>query len=167
MTEAPLEVDLSLARRDVVIEARFSLQGGECLALVGPSGAGKTTVLEAIAGLAPAAPGSVRIGGHVVTGIESARLCGVALVRQPTTLFPHLCVSDNIFYGVAARARPRGGELASILDTVGLAGLGGTSPLALSGGQRQRVALARAIMRPFGVLLLDEPFSALDSESAR
>ncbi|MGH9291904.1 MAG: ABC transporter ATP-binding protein, partial [Acidimicrobiales bacterium] len=167
--EAPphLDVAISLRRRSAVVETSFRLGAGERLSLVGPSGAGKTTVLEAIAGLVRPDRGFVRVSGCEIDGIDAARRAGVALVRQPTSLFPHLSVAENICYGLPDRARPAGGALAALLGSVGLEGLDRASPLELSGGQRQRVAFARAIARPFSVLLLDEPFSALDDESTR
>jgi ABC-type sulfate/molybdate transport systems ATPase subunit len=162
-----LAVDLTVARRTFSVRAAFVLRGGERLALFGPSGAGKTTLLEAIAGLLPPSKGESRLGDVVVSLPPSPKQRAIApshravgrvsLVRQPTTLFPHLDVASNIAYGSSLKERAR--ELMSLL---GLEGLATAHPVQLSGGQAQRVALARALARPFELLLLDEPMSAMD-----
>jgi len=169
VTAAPaslLEVDLEIARREIRVRAAFGLQAGQRLAIFGTSGAGKTTILESIAGLTELNRGSVRIDGRLVAG----RLKGetplaprhrqVALVRQPTTLFPHLTVEQNVAYG--ARRSPTRGVVAELLERLELDVLARARGAALSGGQRQRVALGRALASPFRVLLLDEPLSAVD-----
>ena len=166
-TPAPLlEVDLEVERRQVTVKAGFGIQGGERLAIFGTSGAGKTTILESIAGLTRLSRGNVRIDGKLVAGIvrgEAAlepRARQVALVRQPTTLFPHLTVEQNVAYGVrSSTARSR---VAELLDRLELTTLARARGAALSGGQRQRVALGRALASQFRVLLLDEPLSAVD-----
>ena len=163
-----LEADFEVLRRSMTVTARLSVAGGGRLALYGPSGAGKTTILEAIAGLTPLHRGSVHIAGSLVarpwrrdrrrTAGETvpARRRGVGLVRQPTTLFPHLTVEQNVAYGTA------GADVARLLADLGLRELRGARPAALSGGQRQRAALGRALASEFCVLLLDEPLSAVD-----
>ncbi|HEX6238712.1 MAG TPA: ABC transporter ATP-binding protein [Acidimicrobiales bacterium] len=138
---------------------------GTVVALLGPSGCGKTTLLRTIAGLERPDAGEVRIGERVVAGPsvhvppERRR---VGMVFQDWALFPHLTVAQNVGYGLPRghRAGPRVDEA---LAMVGLAGLGDRSPTTLSGGQQQRVALARALAPQPGVLLLDEPFSNLDT----
>ncbi|HEX6419099.1 MAG TPA: ABC transporter ATP-binding protein [Acidimicrobiales bacterium] len=138
---------------------------GAVVALLGPSGCGKTTLLRSIAGLERLDAGEVRIGGRVVSGPgrhvppERRR---VGMVFQDWALFPHLSVAQNVGYGLP-RAQRNGGRVAAALAMVGLAGMGDRSPTTLSGGQQQRVALARALAPQPGVLLLDEPFSNLDS----
>jgi ABC-type Fe3+/spermidine/putrescine transport system ATPase subunit len=161
-----LEVDLEVQRRQVTVRAGFALGTGERLAIFGTSGAGKTTILESIAGFVRLSSGKVRVDGRLIAGkakgetaIE-ARHRQVALVRQPTTLFPHLTVEENVAYGIRhSRAR---GRTAELLERLGLSSLARARGAALSGGQRQRVALGRALASPFRVLLLDEPLSAVD-----
>ena len=174
-----LEADFAVARRSFDVAAQLSLAPGERLSLFGPSGAGKTTCLEAIAGTAPLRTGQVHLDGLLVNTAKAKRPRrgalveqpaelrhrGVAVIRQPTTLFPHLSVRKNVTYGLGARAHSRGGALEELLERVGLGDLAWAMPDALSGGQRQRACLARAIARPFRALLLDEPFSAVDATS--
>jgi ABC-type sulfate/molybdate transport systems ATPase subunit len=161
-----LEVDLEVERRAVTVRAGFRLGAGQRLAIFGTSGAGKTTILESIAGLTRLSRGNVRIGGRLVAGRlkrETAlapRDRQVALVRQPTTLFPHLTVEQNVAYGV--RHSPARSHISDLLERLGLITLAQSRGAALSGGQRQRVALGRALASPFRVLLLDEPLSAVD-----
>jgi ABC-type sulfate/molybdate transport systems ATPase subunit len=166
-TTAPLlEVDLEVERRQVTVEARFGLEACERLALFGTSGAGKTTILESIAGLTHLRRGTIRVEGKLVAGKQrgeatlEARHRQVALVRQPTTLFPHLTVEQNVAYGV--RHSPTRGRVSELLERLGLGALARARGAALSGGQRQRVALGRALASSFRVLLLDEPLSAVD-----
>jgi ABC-type sulfate/molybdate transport systems ATPase subunit len=161
-----LEVDLEVERRAVTVRAGFRLGAGQRLAIFGTSGAGKTTILESIAGLTRLSRGNVRIGGRLVAGRlkrETAlapRDRQIALVRQPTTLFPHLTVEQNVAYGV--RHSPARSHISDLLERLGLITLAQSRGAALSGGQRQRVALGRALASPFRVLLLDEPLSAVD-----
>jgi ABC-type sulfate/molybdate transport systems ATPase subunit len=161
-----LEVDLEVERRAVTVRAGFRLGAGQRLAIFGTSGAGKTTILESIAGLTRLSRGNVRIGGRLVAGRlkrETAlapRDRQIALVRQPTTLFPHLTVEQNVAYGV--RHSPARSHISDLLERLGLITLAQSRAAALSGGQRQRVALGRALASPFRVLLLDEPLSAVD-----
>jgi ABC-type sulfate/molybdate transport systems ATPase subunit len=163
---ALVSVDLEVKRRNVLVQAKFLLDPGERLAIFGTSGAGKTTILESIAGLTSLSRGQIRVDGRLVAGKAKGepklapRDRQVALVRQPTTLFPHLTVEENVGYGIRrSRGRTR---LAELLDRLGLSSLARARGAALSGGQRQRVALGRALASPFRVLLLDEPLSAID-----
>lgn len=161
-----VEVDLEVARRDVTVVAAFDLEAGRRLAIFGTSGAGKTTILESIAGLTALSRGTVRIDGKLVAGKTKGesplapRDRRVALVRQPTTLFPHLTVEQNVTYGI--RRSKSSGRASELLERLDLTSLAGARGAALSGGQRQRVALGRALASPFRVLLLDEPLSAVD-----
>ncbi|MDP1819374.1 MAG: ABC transporter ATP-binding protein [Acidimicrobiales bacterium] len=138
---------------------------GAIIALLGPSGCGKTTLLRTIAGLEQADAGTIVVGGRRVSGggapvaPEHRR---IGMVFQDWALFPHLDVAANVGYGLPRRERT-GRRIEEALELVGLAGLGKRRPCTLSGGQQQRVALARAIAPQPAVLLLDEPFSNLDT----
>jgi iron(III) transport system ATP-binding protein len=147
-----------------VDDASFGVAEGETLALLGPSGCGKTTLLRLLTGLTPADGGSVFLAGETLSGPgvhvapERRR---VGMVFQDWALFPHLTVEKNVAYGLAAAD---GGRAREALELVGLADLGDRYPQDLSGGQAQRVAVARALAPRPRVLLLDEPFSNLDTE---
>jgi sulfate transport system ATP-binding protein len=143
---------------------------GEFLALLGPSGSGKTTLLRVIAGLETPDEGSVSLDGEDFLAI-SARQRRVGMVFQSYALFRHMTVSQNIAFGLKVRPaaeRPKRAEIAArvekLLSLVQLEGLGKRYPAQLSGGQQQRVALARALAIEPRVLLLDEPFGALDAK---
>ena len=149
----------------VPLAARFDCQPGELVALVGPSGSGKSTLLRCIAGLMHPAEGRVACGEQVwfdtAAGIRLApQQRRVGLVFQHYALFPHLSALDNV---ALASSRPQARAHADeLLRRLGLDGLAARRPAELSGGQQQRVALARALAREPDVLLLDEPFSAVD-----
>jgi thiamine transport system ATP-binding protein len=140
------------------------LAPAEIVAILGPSGSGKSTLLATIAGVVPEVAGRVLVDGVDVTDLPIHRR-GIGMIFQEPLLFPHLSVADNVAYGLRRQGRSReaaaerAGEL---LDWVGLAAYGGRPIDELSGGQAQRVALARALAPNPAVLLLDEPFSALD-----
>jgi sulfate transport system ATP-binding protein len=143
---------------------------GEFLALLGPSGSGKTTLLRILAGLEFPEAGSIAIGG-VDMSDRPARDRQVGFVFQQYALFRHMTVADNIGFGLTVRprkTRPPRAEIdrrvAELLELVQLPALGGRYPAQLSGGQRQRVALARALAVEPRLLLLDEPFGALDAK---
>jgi sulfate/thiosulfate transport system ATP-binding protein len=134
-------------------------------ALLGPSGGGKSTLLRILAGLETADAGSVRIGGADVTGVP-ARERGIGFVFQHYAAFRHLTVADNVAFGLTVRRRPKKevrARVDELLALVRLDGLAGRYPAQLSGGQRQRMVLARALAIEPRVLLLDEPFGALDA----
>ena len=138
---------------------------GEFFALLGPSGCGKTTLLRTLAGLEPAAAGSVHIGRREVTRLEPGRR-RVSMVFQDYALFPHMTVTENVAYPLRVRGVPRAEREAVADRTTGslsLAGLSRRRPAQLSGGQQQRVALARAVAAGSELLLLDEPLSNLDA----
>lgn len=134
---------------------------GELAALLGPSGSGKTTLLRVIAGFERPDAGTVEIGGRAVVGpgtfVEPEHR-RIGMVFQDGALFPHLTVAKNVAFG-----GPREGRAEECLALVGLADRGGSYPHELSGGERQRVALARALAMDPEVVLLDEPFAALDA----
>jgi sulfate transport system ATP-binding protein len=147
----------------------LAIESGELLALLGPSGCGKTTLLRTIAGLEFPDRGRVRFEGRDVTAL-SARKRHVGFVFQHYALFNHLTVFDNVAFGLRVRGwfrRPRRAELeravSELLDLVQLGEFARRYPAQLSGGQRQRVALARALAVEPQILLLDEPFGALDA----
>lgn len=145
----------------------LDVPGGALAAVLGPSGCGKTTLLRVIAGFLRADAGTVVVGGRTLTGPgthlppENRR---VGIVPQEGALFPHLSVARNVAFGLTGRDRAeRRGRTDEMLDLVGLAGYGERMPHELSGGQQQRVALARALAPAPALVLLDEPFNALDS----
>ncbi len=150
----------SLAVDHVTLE----VAAGELVALLGPSGCGKTTLLRIIAGFITQTSGKVVIGGRRIDELPPARR-NVGIVFQNYALFPHMTVAENVGYGLAARGTDRNAarkRTAEMLDMVQLGHLADRLTKQLSGGQQQRVALARALAIEPRVLLLDEPFSALD-----
>ncbi|MEZ3160519.1 ABC transporter ATP-binding protein [Microbacterium sp. BWT-B31] len=155
-------------RLDVAVGA----EPGEVVAVMGPSGAGKSTLVAAIAGLVRLDDGAIAIDGRVVAsaGVHvSPADRGAVLLGQDARLFPHLSARENVAFGPRARGVPRtvaAREADEWLDRVGLGGWGGRRPAELSGGQQQRVALARALVTHPRVLLLDEPLTSLDAETA-
>ena len=155
-------------RGPIPLAARFSCRPGEVLALVGPSGSGKTTLLRAIAGVYAPRHGRIEVGGETWLDTEAGiewppYLRAVGMVFQSYALFPHMTALENI---VAAMdhmpASARRQRAVALLSQVHLSGLEDRRPAELSGGQQQRVAVARALARQPKVLLLDEPFSAVD-----
>lgn len=144
----------------------LDIREGELLALLGPSGCGKTTTLRMIAGFVAPTEGSVRFGERDVTALPVHRR-NVGMVFQGYALFPHLTVAGNIEFGLRVRgwdAERKRRKIEQMLRWVQLENLVERHPKALSGGQQQRVALARAMAVEPDVLLLDEPFSALDAK---
>jgi ABC-type sulfate/molybdate transport systems ATPase subunit len=165
-----LDVDIEVDRREFTVAARFRAGPGERLALFGMSGAGKTTVLEAIAGLVSPRRGHVVVAGRTLTSSEPPVAVPVwrrrvGLLRQDPALFPHLSVRENLLY--APGAGSRGAELADLAGRLGLDGLLDARPAALSGGQAHRAALARLLLAHCDTLLLDEPYTGLDAASGR
>jgi ABC-type sulfate/molybdate transport systems ATPase subunit len=162
-----LDADVEVDRRDFAVRAAVSVAPGERLALFGPSGAGKTTILEAIAGLVPVRRGRVVLHGRVLTSTARPRVAvptwqrRVGLLRQDPGLFPHLSVRANLGYARTA-GRDRDG-LAELAGLLGIAGLLPAMPARLSGGQAHRVALGRLLLADCDALLLDEPYSGLDA----
>jgi iron(III) transport system ATP-binding protein len=143
----------------------LEVPAGSLTAVLGPSGCGKTTLLRLLGGFEQAGGGSIRLGERVLcdTGTHVApERREIGFVPQEGALFPHLDVAANIGFGLP-RAQRRGGRVGELLELVGLVGLAQRLPHQLSGGQQQRVALARALAPEPGLVLLDEPFDALDA----
>jgi sulfate/thiosulfate transport system ATP-binding protein len=146
-------------------DVSVAIPEGSLTALLGPSGSGKSTLLRVIAGLEQPEAGQVLIAGEDVTS-RPARLRGVGMVFQHYAAFKHMSVWDNVAFGLTVRKRPRAeirARVQELLELVQLEGLAKRYPAQLSGGQRQRMALARALAVEPQVLLLDEPFGALDA----
>ncbi len=146
----------------------FRVEPGEFVTVLGPSGCGKTTLLRLIAGLEVPDEGTIRVAGRQVAGTGArfvgAHERGISVVPQGGALFPHLSVAQNVGFGLrAAGARERRKRVTEVLELVGLGRLARRRPHELSGGEQQRVARARAIAPGPRIILLDEPFSALDA----
>jgi molybdate transport system ATP-binding protein len=159
---AQLELDITVPLRAFSVDAALTV-AEETVALVGPSGAGKTTVLRAVAGLHRPAAGRIALDGDVwfdgARGIDRPpERRSVGLVFQEYALFPHMTVAANVGFGGR-------GRVDDLLGRLGIAQLAHEKPGRLSGGERQRVAVARALARDPAVLLLDEPLSALDAHT--
>lgn len=148
-----------------VCDIDLDVYSGELVALLGPSGSGKTTVLRIIAGLEGHDTGTVTIAGQESTGLD-ARARDIGFVFQHYALFKHMTVTDNVGFALKMRKVPKERIAARVADLLSLFRIGGLAaryPDELSGGQRQRVALARALAFEPRILLLDEPFGALDA----
>lgn len=153
------------------VDAAFTVEGGRCLALTGPSGAGKTTILRLLAGLRRPSSGRIELAGRTLfssaDGINippEQRGCG--FVFQDQALFPHLSVWRNVAFGLRGSSRAERRRTATeLLDRLGIADLADARVSEISGGEKQRTALARALAPRPAMLLLDEPLSALDVRS--
>ena len=144
----------------------FAIEKGKLVALLGPSGSGKTTILRMIAGLETPSFGDIYIDGKRVNDIPASKR-GIGFVFQNYALFRHMTVYENIAFGLKLQKVPRDEirkRVTELLEITGLAGLEKRYPNQLSGGQRQRVAFARALAPNPQVLLLDEPFAAIDAK---
>lgn len=145
------------------LEADLQIADGQLVSVIGPSGGGKSTLLEAIAGFLPVLSGSIFWNGKDITG-DAPGDRPVAMLFQEGNLFPHLTAAQNVGLGLHPNLRLDSAQekaVAAALTRVGLDGLAQRKPAGLSGGQRARVALARALVQKRGLLLLDEPFAAL------
>jgi molybdate transport system ATP-binding protein len=166
-----LEADVEVDRRDFAVRAAIRVAPGERLALFGPSGAGKTTILEVIAGLVAPRQGRVVLAGRVLTSTRRPVRAvppwqrRVGLLRQDPGLFPHLSVRRNLAYAPAAEAT--GADLVELAEVLGLGSLLSAMPARLSGGQAHRVALGRLLLARCDALLLDEPYTGLDASLRR
>jgi len=142
----------------------LAIEPSELIALLGPSGCGKTTLLQIIAGFLQPTAGEVRLDGNRIDHVPANRR-RVGMVFQNYALFPHLSVFENVAYGLRARRTPATATTAKVREMLALVKMTGFAdrlPSQLSGGQQQRIALARALAIEPGIVLLDEPFSALD-----
>ncbi|WP_088329158.1 ABC transporter ATP-binding protein [Lacimicrobium sp. SS2-24] len=162
------QISIAYQRQQVVKNFNLNLEAGEIGCLLGPSGCGKTSVLRAIAGFEPVQQGAISLHERQVSGAgrhlapENRR---VGMVFQDFALFPHLTVAENIGFGLSKwSSSERQSRIAELLELVELTEYAQRYSHALSGGQQQRVALARAMAPRPDILLLDEPFSSLDSE---
>lgn len=154
--------DAFVALRDVSLD----VEEREFVCFLGPSGCGKTTLLRAIAGLDIQTTGTIAQGGRDISALPPEER-DFGIVFQSYALFPNLTVRKNIAFGLENRGTPRAeidARVAALLETIGLAAHGDKYPAQISGGQQQRVALARALAPNPGLLLLDEPLSALDAK---
>ena len=146
-------------------DVSLDVHAGALTALLGPSGSGKSTLLRIVAGLERPDAGEIRLAGEDATPLPTQQR-GVGFVFQHYAAFKHMTVRDNIAFGLKVRKRPKAeisARVDELLALVQLQGFGGRYPAQLSGGQRQRMALARALAPEPRVLLLDEPFGALDA----
>ncbi|MEG2581995.1 ABC transporter ATP-binding protein, partial [Comamonas sp.] len=160
-------VSLGYGATIVVQNVSMRLDQGEIGCLLGPSGCGKTTLLRAIAGFEPVRAGQIDLQGRAVATVAQSvppQSRDIGMVFQDHALFPHLNVGDNIGFGLHRMTKnERAARVQEMLELVGLEGMGQRWPHALSGGQQQRVALARALAPKPSLLLMDEPFSSLDT----
>ena len=162
-----LTVEYELTDRQLLLVALWqvslTIRSGEFVVIVGPSGCGKTTLINAIAGLVKPSEGTIKVDGELVERPGPDR----AMVFQEYALLPWRTVLGNLKFGVEMQRKRRGSigqeELRAVVDMVGLTGFEGAFPHQLSGGMRQRVGLARALVAEPKVLLMDEPFAALDA----
>jgi NitT/TauT family transport system ATP-binding protein len=152
------------AAQPVLRNISFAIQRGELVCLIGRSGCGKSTLLKIVAGFFAPSQGQCLLDGKPIVKPGPDR----GVVFQEDALFPWLTVRENIVFGLRgdrAVRQARAGEVERLLDLVGLAGYGEYLPRALSGGMKQRVALARVLIRSPQLLLMDEPFGALDAQT--
>lgn len=150
-------------------DANLNVAAGECHAVLGPSGSGKSTLLNAILGVLPAESGRIRLDGVDLTGVPIEQR-GLGYVPQQLGLFPHLTVRDNLAYSARARGVPLGQfqpRIDKLVTATGIGALLDRQPSTLSGGERQRVGLVRALASQPRLVLLDEPFTALNTSLRR
>lgn len=159
---------LTLKRQQqLLLSLNETIAGGDILTIMGPSGSGKSTLLNWLTGMLPkgfSATGNLYLNGQLITDTAS-HMRRIGLLYQDPLLFPHLTVAGNISFAMPAGAKAqRQADISQALSQVGLAGLENRSPQSLSGGQQARVALLRVLLSQPKAILLDEPFSKLDSQ---
>ena len=162
--DAVIELGDKKDRFRAVDRISFDIKAGQFVCLLGPSGCGKSTLLGALAGHIPVAGGSLSLGGQAIQGPSSER----GLVFQQHTLFPWKRVIDNVAFGLKMKGVAKAERQARALELLRLVGLGGFEnkyPIQLSGGMQQRVEIARVLINQPQVLLMDEPFAALDAQT--
>ncbi|MBU6438078.1 MAG: molybdenum ABC transporter ATP-binding protein, partial [Betaproteobacteria bacterium] len=162
-----LQVDLHAQRASLAVQARFELRAGVITALIGRSGAGKTTVLHALAGLLAPSAGRIAWSDQVLFDAAArvnvpAHRRELGVVFQEGRLFPHLSVQGNLLYGARRSRRADGPQFDDVVQLLGIAPLLARRPHTLSGGERQRVAIGRALLSRPRALLMDEPLASLD-----
>lgn len=167
----PIEVQLQHIKKtfghyQASDDVNFAVEKGRLIGLLGPSGSGKTTILRMIAGLEHPDSGDILIGGRRVNDVPAGKR-GIGFVFQNYALFRHMTVRENIAFGLKVQKAPAAQireRVDKLVELVGLKEFGGRYPMQLSGGQRQRVAFARALAPEPELLLLDEPFAAIDAK---
>ena len=157
-------LSVELQKQPILRQVSLTVEEGEFVSLLGPSGCGKSTLLKTVAGILPPQSGRIALGGEEITKLPAYRR-GTVIVFQDMRLFPNMTAAENVAFplkmqGISKAERLQRAE--ELLEKVQLPGLGGRRVSELSGGQQQRVALARALAARPKLLLLDEPFSALD-----
>jgi putative spermidine/putrescine transport system ATP-binding protein len=153
--------------KPIITDLSFEVPTATTLAITGPSGVGKSTVLQAICGLVRISSGVISVDNHDITHVPTHKR-GIGMVTQSNDLFPHLTVSQNIAFGLRMRgssSKDTSQRVQEMLDVVGLSDFAERDIHTLSGGESRRISLARALAPSPSILLLDEPFTGLDDET--